>query len=69
MNNNQQPNIAGQKDDYLDKGFAAAQKKFHIPGMPTDPTKKRAMNEKITDGARSMFEKFTGKKVPAKFSN
>lgn len=29
----------------------------------------RNLNEKITDGARGLFEKATGKKVPDKFSN
>jgi hypothetical protein len=29
----------------------------------------RETNEKITDGARDMFEKFTGKKVDSKYSN
>ena len=30
-----------------------------------DPNKSRAMNEKITDGARGMFEKATGYVVPS----
>ncbi|KAL8874061.1 MAG: hypothetical protein Q9174_000566 [Haloplaca sp. 1 TL-2023] len=54
--------------DYLDKGptpLDAAQKK--IPGKtgdrfrdPNATEKNRAMNEKITDGIRKMFEKVTG---------
>lgn len=31
-----------------------------------DPQKSRGMNEKITDSARGMFEKATGKNVPEK---
>jgi hypothetical protein len=38
-------------------------------GHPVDSAKYRKQNEKITDKLRSMFEKATGKKVPAKFSN
>ena len=37
--------------------------------MTANPEPDRAQNEKFTDKARSMFEKWTGKKVPAKFSN
>ncbi|KAI9749523.1 MAG: hypothetical protein M1815_002430 [Lichina confinis] len=54
----------GQKDDYFDKGFAMAQKKF-APGTKVD----RAKSEKITDGIRKIFEKLTGKKVPSSISN
>ena len=39
-------------------GLDAAEKKFG--GGKVDPTKQRGMNEKITDGARGMFEKATG---------
>jgi len=53
---------AGQKEDYVDKALDAGEKKF---GMKSD----RNMNEKITDGARGLFEKATGKKVPDKVSN
>ncbi|KAF2086315.1 hypothetical protein K490DRAFT_20515, partial [Saccharata proteae CBS 121410] len=53
-----------QKEDYLDKGLDYAEKK---EGM--DSQKNRGMNEKITDGARGMFEKATGKDVPDKVSN
>jgi len=34
-----------------------------------DPAKQRSTNEKVTDKARDMFEKATGKNVPDKFSN
>ncbi|KAL6721042.1 hypothetical protein ACLMJK_000142 [Lecanora helva] len=64
-----QGNQAGgeQKEDYADKGLDAIEKKFG--GGKVDPEKQRGMNEKITDGARGMFEKATGKHVPEKFSN
>lgn len=84
-------NAAGgaQKEDYLDKGLDAAEKKFG-GSWGQDTQKNRGVNEKIvrvaptaafarvysilinyrqTDGARNMFEKATGKKVPEKFSN
>ncbi|EMD96701.1 hypothetical protein COCC4DRAFT_32844 [Bipolaris maydis ATCC 48331] len=61
-NNNQ------QKEDYLDKGLDAVEKKYG--GATAEDTQKyRGVNEKITDGARNMFEKATGKNVPDKFSN
>ncbi|EXJ85117.1 hypothetical protein A1O3_05792 [Capronia epimyces CBS 606.96] len=34
-----------------------------------DPAKQRSTNEKITDKARGLFEKATGKDVPDKFSS
>jgi len=52
-------------DDYVDKGVAAAQKKFGLG----DPAKTRGVTEKITDKLRELFEKATGKKVPSKISN
>jgi len=58
---------ANQQEDYLDKGVDAAEKKFG--GGKIDPAKERSTNEKVTDKARGMFEKATGKDVPAKFSN
>ncbi|EUC32573.1 hypothetical protein COCCADRAFT_5757 [Bipolaris zeicola 26-R-13] len=62
-NNNNQ-----QKEDYLDKGLDAVEKKYG--GASTEDTQRyRGVNEKITDGARNMFEKATGKDVPDKFSN
>jgi len=65
MNNQGQ---AGQpKEDYLDKGVDALEKKFGQGKV--DPVKSRGMNEKVTDKARDMFEKATGKNVPDKFSN
>jgi hypothetical protein len=68
MNNTQQ-GAAGnaQQEDYLDKGLDAVEKKFGQGKV--DPGKERSVNEKITDGARNMFEKATGKDVPSKFSN
>lgn len=54
--------------DYMDKGLDAVEKKFGGERF-SDPSKNRAMNEKITDFVRKMFEKVTGKKMPAKFSN
>jgi len=57
---------AGQ-EDYADKGLDAAEKKFG--GGKIDATKERGVNEKVTDKARDMFEKSTGKNIPEKFSN
>jgi len=53
---------AGQKDDYGDKALSMAQKKL---GMKEN----KALNEKITDGLRGLYEKLTGKKVSPKISN
>ncbi|KAI9654689.1 MAG: hypothetical protein M1831_005276 [Alyxoria varia] len=50
------------KDDYLDKGLAAGEKKFGVP-------QNKGANEKITDSARDQFEKYSGKDVPDKVSN
>ncbi|KAL5121123.1 hypothetical protein ACEQ8H_000974 [Pleosporales sp. CAS-2024a] len=66
-NNNQQTTNAGQ-EDYLDKGLDAVEKKYG-GSMGQDTQKNRGVNEKITDGARNMFEKATGKNVPSKLSN
>ncbi|CAF9935128.1 MAG: hypothetical protein ALECFALPRED_006310 [Alectoria fallacina] len=60
-------NAAGGQEDYLDKGLDAVEKKFGQGKI--DPQKERGVNEKITDKARGMFEKATGKHVPEKFSN
>ncbi|KAF2794973.1 hypothetical protein K505DRAFT_324367, partial [Melanomma pulvis-pyrius CBS 109.77] len=65
---NNQNNAAPGNKDYLDKGLDAVEKKFG-GSAGANPDKHRKINEKITDGARGLFEKFTGKKVPAKFSN
>ncbi|KAH8692647.1 hypothetical protein BGW36DRAFT_430402 [Talaromyces proteolyticus] len=65
MSSNQQGNQT--QEDYLDKGLDAAEKKFGQGKV--DPTKMRDTNEKITDTARSLFEKATGKHIPEKFSN
>ncbi|KAF3763403.1 hypothetical protein M406DRAFT_323154, partial [Cryphonectria parasitica EP155] len=57
------PQQAGaEKEDYLDKAFDFGAKKS---GHTVD----RNTSEKITDGAREMFEKATGKQVNSKFSN
>ncbi|KAF2129787.1 hypothetical protein P153DRAFT_289690 [Dothidotthia symphoricarpi CBS 119687] len=68
MNNGYQNQAGGQKEDYLDKALDWAEKKWGgSKGQNTQQN--RATNEKITDGARNMFEKATGKKMPSKFSN
>ncbi|MCJ1402170.1 hypothetical protein MMC11_005389 [Xylographa trunciseda] len=59
---------AAQGEDYLDKALDAVEKKFGGAGFQ-DPNSHRALNEKITDAIRNFFEKITGKKIPAKFSN
>ncbi|KAL9624526.1 MAG: hypothetical protein Q9160_001190 [Pyrenula sp. 1 TL-2023] len=51
-----------QKEDYLDKAVDAGEKKFGV-------SQSRDTNEKITDKARDMFEKSTGKNIPDKVSN
>ncbi|KAK5108639.1 hypothetical protein LTR62_008130 [Meristemomyces frigidus] len=62
--------MQNNNDDYGDKGLAALEKKIgRSTGHPVDANKMRGTNEKITDKLRGMFEKATGKKVPAKFSN
>ncbi|CAF9907288.1 MAG: hypothetical protein ALECFALPRED_003291 [Alectoria fallacina] len=72
MNSASAPNTGGagvtDDRDYMDKGLDTVEKKFGGQRF-SDPSKNRAMNEKITDFIRKMFEKVTGKKVPAKFSN
>ncbi|KAF2500394.1 hypothetical protein BU16DRAFT_614157 [Lophium mytilinum] len=69
MNNQGNTQQAGAgNEDYADKGLDAAEKKFGGK-FGADPAKNRSVNEKITDGARGMFEKATGKDVPDKFSN
>ncbi|KAK3677239.1 hypothetical protein LTR78_002777 [Recurvomyces mirabilis] len=63
-----QPQPGGQ--DYLDKAVdKAEQMAGKKSGHQIDSAKMRGTNEKITDKLRGMFEKFTGKKVPAKVSN
>ncbi|KAL9107689.1 MAG: hypothetical protein Q9187_008392 [Circinaria calcarea] len=63
-------NNAGQ-EDYMDKGETEVNRLTnHLPGLDAvekkfgggsvDPAKQRGMNEKITDGARSVLEKATG---------
>ncbi|KAL1844074.1 hypothetical protein VTK73DRAFT_2657 [Phialemonium thermophilum] len=52
----------GQQQDYGDKAFdLLAKKSGHNVDQNT--------GEKITDGARNLFEKTTGKKVNPKISN
>ncbi|KAK1147331.1 hypothetical protein N8T08_001408 [Aspergillus melleus] len=59
----------GPKEDYVDKGLDSVEKKYgHGKINPQDP-KTRAINEKVTDGARHKFESATGKHVPHKISN
>ncbi|KAI4722823.1 hypothetical protein E4T48_00982 [Aureobasidium sp. EXF-10727] len=60
----QQGNPAGGQEDYVDKGLDSLEKK-----QGQDPSKLRSVNEKVTDTARGMFEKATGKNVPDKVSN
>ncbi|OAA70786.1 hypothetical protein LEL_09377 [Akanthomyces lecanii RCEF 1005] len=50
------------KEDYLDKGIGFASKKA---GYNMD----RNTEEKIGDGMRNAYEKYSGSKVPEKFSN
>jgi len=55
-------NTNNSNEDYGDKGLDFVEKKSgHTMGRDT--------NEKITDGARGLFEKVTGKKVDPKYSN
>ncbi|KAF2197303.1 hypothetical protein GQ43DRAFT_475562 [Delitschia confertaspora ATCC 74209] len=68
LTGNNQTSTSNQNEDYLDKGLDAAEKKYG-GSMGQDTQKNRNVNEKITDGARGMFEKATGKHVPDKFSN
>ena len=49
--------------DSVEKKIGAA------TGHPVDTQKYRAQNEKFTDKARALFEKWTGKKLPSKVSN
>jgi hypothetical protein len=53
---------SGQSQDYGDKAFDAISKKA---GHDFDPK----TDEKITDGARGLYEKATGSKVDSKYSN
>jgi len=58
---NVQQGGAGQ-EDYGDKGLDFIEKK-------TGHTMDRNTNEKISDGARGLYEKATGNQVNAKYSN
>ncbi|CAD0100521.1 unnamed protein product [Aureobasidium mustum] len=65
----QQGNPAGQgglrrQGQYIIHGIDSLEKK-----QGQDPNKLRSVNEKVTDTARGMFEKATGKNVPDKVSN
>jgi hypothetical protein len=53
---------AGDGQDYGDKAFDFVSKKA---GKDFDPK----TDEKITDGARGLYEKATGSKVDSKYSN
>ncbi|KAG9235347.1 hypothetical protein BJ875DRAFT_483296 [Amylocarpus encephaloides] len=53
---------AGEKQDYGDKAFGFLAKKS---GHNVDDK----TGEKITDGARGVYEKMTGNKVDPKYSN
>jgi len=55
----------GQKEEFLDKAVDSVESKL---GMGNSQTH-RAQNEKITDKARDLFEKKTGKNVPNNVSN
>ncbi|MCJ1465219.1 hypothetical protein MMC07_003835 [Pseudocyphellaria aurata] len=46
------------KEDYLDKGVDAVEKKFGQGKI--NPEQSRGVNEKITDGIRGVGEKLTG---------
>ncbi|EIM87090.1 uncharacterized protein STEHIDRAFT_156080 [Stereum hirsutum FP-91666 SS1] len=46
-------NTTNNQEDYADKGLDAFEKKEGIP-------QNRNLNEKVTDGARGLFEKATG---------
>lgn len=63
MNSAAAPNTGGagvaDDRDYMDKGLDAVEKKFGGQRF-SDPSKNRAMNEKITDFIRKMIEKVTG---------
>jgi len=61
-NNNNNNNNAGGSEDYGDKGLDFLEKK-------TGYTQSRDTNEKITDGARGLYEKATGNQVDSKYSN
>nr|OQO17826.1 hypothetical protein B0A51_14260 [Rachicladosporium sp. CCFEE 5018] len=69
------PGQPGQpKEDYLDKGLDAVEKKFggQVGHGVNDPNKMRSTNEKIARGVFIVFalqEKATGKHVPDKISN
>ncbi|KAH3916740.1 hypothetical protein HBI56_049610 [Parastagonospora nodorum] len=61
-------NDPNQKQDPLDKAFAAGAKKFG-GAQGQKIAGNRATSEKITDGMRKVYEKITGKKVNSKISN
>lgn len=55
-------NAGGQQEDYGDKALDFIEKK-------TGHTMGRDTNEKITDGARGIYGKATGKTLDPKYSN
>ncbi|KAJ2971195.1 hypothetical protein NQ176_g7816 [Zarea fungicola] len=61
-NNQQQGSSNADQEDYLDKGIGFVSKKA---GYNID----RNTEEKIGDGMRNAYEKYSGNKVPEKYSN
>ncbi|OAQ66395.1 hypothetical protein VFPPC_07957 [Pochonia chlamydosporia 170] len=61
-NQNQNQQGGEQKQDYGDKAFGFLSKKAGLK-LSSD------QQEKVTDGARGAYEKFSGKKVDPKYSN
>ncbi|KAG9251070.1 uncharacterized protein F5Z01DRAFT_664516 [Emericellopsis atlantica] len=59
---NKSENKGQQKDDYGDKAFSAVNDKAGW-GISKEN------QEKITDGAREGYEKYSGSQVPDKYSN
>ncbi|CRL31033.1 unnamed protein product [Penicillium camemberti] len=59
-------NTTQQNDDYVDKAFTSA---FAAGVKKSGYNLDRNAQEKITDGARSAYEKATGKQVSDKISN
>ncbi|KID88323.1 hypothetical protein MGU_04733 [Metarhizium guizhouense ARSEF 977] len=61
-NNNQNQQGGDQQQDYGDKAFDFVAKKAGL-------NLSREQEEKITDGARQAYEKYSGKSVDSKYSN
>jgi len=59
-----------QGEDSVDKALDKVEGKFAAQHGMADPSAKmRGTNEKITDKARNVLEKVTGKHIPDKVSN